>query len=282
MLDAEQQTDVFVAPFTEQDVQCLETALASQEQLDCPVTHHFGPGVYIREVILPTDSYIIGHSHKSPHLNVMLEGRLTIIGLDGTRKELCAPQTFVSPPGRKIAYIHERVRWQNIYSTDETDVETLENMLLDKSAAFEQAQQLLLGHDKTEDREDFLAAITAFGFDEATVNAVSVDESDQIPLPLGRYKMMVSSSMIHGKGIFATADIDANELIAPARLDGKRTPAGRFANHSKTPNAEMVLNDNGNIYLFAKEKIFGCKGGNKGDEITVDYRHALSLTLGDM
>lgn len=281
MLDAGGHTEVLAAPFTEQDIQRLETALAAEEQLDCPVTHHFGPGIYIREVILPTDSYIIGHSHKSPHLNVMLEGRLTIINPDGSHKELSAPQTFVSPPGRKIAYVHERVRWQNIYSTDETDVETLEDMLLDKSAAFEQAQQLLLAQDKTEDRKDFLEAIATFGFDEDTVNAVSIDESDQIPLPSGGYKMMVSASMIHGKGVFATANIDAHELIAPARLDGKRTPAGRFTNHSKTPNAEMVLSDSGDIYLFSKEKIFGCKGGNKGDEITVDYRHALSLTLGD-
>ena len=42
-------------PFTEQDVLRLESAFLKEEQVDCPVTHHFGPGVYIREVLLPAE-----------------------------------------------------------------------------------------------------------------------------------------------------------------------------------------------------------------------------------
>ena len=209
----------------------------------------------------------------------MLEGRLTIIKEDGTRRELAAPQTFVSGPGRKIAYIHETVRWQNIYATPETDVDALETLLFDKSAAFVESQALL-AYDSAADQSDFALAIAEFGFDAVTVAAVSENEADQIPFPQGSYKVAVMPSMIHGKGLFATADIAANELIAPARLNGKRTPAGRYTNHSAAPNAEMVLSENGDIYLFSKEVLFGCKGGSNGGEITVDYRHALSLTLG--
>lgn len=270
--------------FTEADVERLEAAFLQEQQVDCPVRHHFGPGVYIREVVLPTGSYIIGHRHNSPHMNIMLEGHITLINNDGTRTELRAPQTFASGPGRKIAYIHETVRWQNVYATEETDVETLEAQLLDKSLAFEEAQranELLLTFDNAEDREDFAAAIAEFGFDADTVSAISENEDDQIPLPHGEYKMMVASSRIHGKGVFATADIKPNELIAPARIDGKRTPAGRYTNHSKRPNAEMVLSESGDIFLFAKQMISGCKGGNVGEEITVDYRSALKLSVGD-
>ena len=272
-----------LASFTEADVEELETAFLAQEQAECPVQHHFGPGVYIREVILPTGAYIIGHRHKTPHVNIMLEGRITLIGQDGSHTELTAPQTFVSGAGRKIAYIHETVRWQNVYATDETDVETLEAQLLDKSLAFEEAQKangLLLSYDTRADQDDFAAAIAEFGFDADTVWAISDDESDQISLPHGGYKMMVSTSPIHGKGVFATADIDAHELIAPARLSGKRTPAGRFTNHSKTPNAEMVKHENGDIYLFSTQSILGCKGSNVGAEITIDYRQALALSAG--
>ena len=171
------------APFTETDVEKLEAAFLKEEQSDCPVRHHFGPGVYIREVTLPANSYIIGHRHNSPHLNVMLEGRLTLINADGTHTELVAPQTFVAPAGRKIAYIHETVRWQNIYATEETDVEALENQLLDKSMAFEEAQkanQLFLSYDHSADQNDFAEAIAEFGFDAETVTAISEDESDQI------------------------------------------------------------------------------------------------------
>lgn len=271
-------------PFTDADVETLEAAFLQEEQADCPVKHHFGPGVYIREVLLPAGTYVIGHRHNSPHVNVMLAGRLTLINNDGTHTELTAPQTFVSGAGRKIAYIHEDVRWQNIYATEETDVETLEAQLLDKSMAYEDAERakaLLLMHDKTTDHEDFAAAIAEYGFDADTVWAMSMNEDDQIPLPHGEYKMMVAPSRIHGKGVFATADIAAHELIAPARLDGKRTPAGRFTNHSATPNAEMVLTDSGDIFLFATQVISGCKGGSVGDEITIDYRQALSLSAGE-
>ena len=281
---AELDTMVPSAPFDESDVEKLEAAFLQVPQEECPVHHHFGPGVYIREVILPTGSYIIGHRHKSPHLNIMLEGHITLINNDGTRTELRAPQTFVSGPGRKIAYIHETVRWQNVYSTEETDVETLEAQLLDKSLAYEEAQKanaLLLTYDHSADHEDFAAAIAEFGFDADTVTAMSENEDDQMPFPQGSYKVMVAPSNVHGKGLFATADIAANELIAPARIDGKRTPAGRFTNHSRHPNAEMVMADSGDIFLFAKQVISGCKGGNVGDEITIDYRHALTLSVGD-
>ena len=270
-------------PFTETDVEKLEAAFLEQEQADCPVQHHFGPGVYIREVVLPTGAYVIGHRHKTPHVNVMLEGHITLFNHDGTRTELVAPQTFVGGAGRKIAYIHDRVRWQNIYATEETDVEALESQLLDKSLAFEDAQkanQLFLTHNHSADQDDFAAAIAEFGFDADTVWAISDDQSDQIPLPHGGYKMMVAPSPIHGKGVFATGDIAAHELIAPARLGGKRTPAGRFTNHSKTPNAVMVKSDNGDIFLFSSQSISGCKGSSVGAEITVDYRQALSLSVG--
>lgn len=262
--------------FTENDVLRLEEAFLQEEQVGCPVTHHFGPGVYIREVLLPAGAYIIGHAHKDAHLNVMLEGRLTLIREDGTRREMAAPQTFVSGPGRKIAYVHETVRWQNIYATAETDVDRLEATLFDKSAAFE-AAQALLAHQPDADRQDFALAIAEYGYDAATVAAISEDETDQIPFPEGSYKVAVLSSPIHGKGLFATGEIAANELIAPARLGGKRTPAGRYTNHSATPNAEMVLAENGDVYLFSNQVLSGCKGGSVGEEITIDYRRALSL-----
>jgi SET domain-containing protein len=88
---------------------------------------------------------------------------------------------------------------------------------------------------------------------------------------------MIANSKIDGKGVFATGNIEEGEVIAPARINGKRTPIGRYTNHSKNINAIMLLRDNGNIDLVAKKAINGCQGGNLGEEITIDYRQALSL-----
>ena len=38
--------------------------------------------------------------------------------------------------------------------------------------------------------------------------------------------------------------------------------------------------ESGDIYLVALRDIAGCKGGNLGEEITVDYRQALTVTIG--
>lgn len=285
--DIETVSDSLIASFdkafTESDVQRLEAAFLDMPQAECPITHCFAPGIYIREVKMPAGAYVIGHHHKTPHLNIMLAGCLTILNEDGSKTKLQAPQTFTADIGRKIAYIHEDVIWQNIFATEERDIETLEDMFLDKSEAWLESQkfnQMLLSFDHSEDVADFYAAIDAFGFDADLVRQISENESDQIPFPLGEYKVAVGKSQIEGQGLFATGNIPQFEVIAPALLDGKRTPAGRFTNHSKNPNAMMFRMEDGTIYLVALRDIAGCKGGNAGEEITVDYRQALAVTIG--
>lgn len=102
-------------------------------QVDCNTKHYFGPNIYIREVTMPAGSIVVGKPHRSEHMCVMLQGRMIIVSEDGERKELVAPMTFVGKPGRKIAYILETTVFQNILATDETDIEKLENMLVDNS-----------------------------------------------------------------------------------------------------------------------------------------------------
>lgn len=260
------------------NIDAAEIEMLGQEQVDCPVTHRFGPGIYIREVFMPKGAYIIGHRHTTPHINIMLTGVIGLLNDDGTETVLRAPQTFVAQPGRKIAYIYEDVIWQNVHATDETDVAKLEALFLDKSPAF-------LDHHKIQtpnysvDQEDFYAAVAEYGFDPLTVREISENAADQMPFPPGNYRVQVAASSIEGKGLFVTGKFAANELIVPARLDGKRTPAGRYTNHSKTPNAEMVMDEYGDIYLFSTREIAGCKGGALGEEITIDYRQALGLAL---
>lgn len=102
-------------------------------QVDCNTKHYFGPNIYIREVTMPAGSIVVGKPHRSEHMCVMLQGKMIIVSEDGERKELVAPMTFVGKPGRKIAYILETTVFQNILATDETDIEKLENMLVDNS-----------------------------------------------------------------------------------------------------------------------------------------------------
>ena len=164
--------------------------------------------------------------------------------------------------------------------TDETDVEKLEAELLEFCPIWidhNEKQQLYLTYDNADDVTDFRLAMEEHGFDLGWVRTVSEYEGDQIPFPCGSYKAVVSNSKIEGKGLFASGNIEAGEVIAPARLGDKRTPAGRYTNHAKNPNAYFVLLPNNDLNLVALRPIRGTVGGNIGEEITIDYRQALSL-----
>jgi|ERR1039457_6813649 hypothetical protein len=117
-------------------VEVLEGQLLLLPQVDCPVTHRFGPGLYMREISIPKDSIVIGHYQNFEQVNILLQGKLTLFGENGERKEVVAPATFVGQPGRKIAYAHEDSKFMNVYSTHETDVEKLEANLVTKTSAW--------------------------------------------------------------------------------------------------------------------------------------------------
>jgi hypothetical protein len=122
-----------IASLLEKKVGALLDTSKNIQQIKCEEKHHFGPGLYIKEVTMPAGSVIVGKHHKVEHLCNMMSGRMIIVNSDGSRHELVAPMTFMAKPGRKIAYIIETVVFQNIYSTDETNIQKLENMFVDNS-----------------------------------------------------------------------------------------------------------------------------------------------------
>jgi len=266
------------------EIACLvdsaETELMALPQVECPVVHRFGPGIYIREVTMPAGIIAIGHAQRFAHTNLMLKGRVRVLNEDGSTTELVAPLFFVGKPGRKIGYVLEEVVWQNIYATTETDIDTLEATYLDKSAAWQandMQMRRLESMEREADREDYEQMLQECGFTHETALAQSINEADQVPMPHST-KVTVRDSAIQGKGVFLSSPCEAGEVIAPARISGMRTPAGRYTNHSKTPNAVMVLRANGDIHLVALRRIDGCKGGDQGEEVTIDYRQALGLS----
>jgi len=114
-------------------IDVLLREISARPQVECPVKHFFGPSIYIREVVMPAGTVVVGKYHKEDHLCNMVEGRMIVVGEDGEQREVAAPSVFMAKKGRKTAYILETVRFQNIYSTDETDVEKLEHMLVEDS-----------------------------------------------------------------------------------------------------------------------------------------------------
>ena len=129
---------VNIEPVTSK-IDAVEAMMLDAEQIDCPVSHHFGPGIYIREVFMPAGAYIMGHAHKCENMNVMIKGKMAVV-VDGIASVIEGPCIFTGGPGRKFAYIIEDTIFQNVYATNETDVDVIESMFVDKSDAWIDAQ----------------------------------------------------------------------------------------------------------------------------------------------
>jgi hypothetical protein len=225
---------------SEQKIQTVEKEFLKQEQVDCPVVHRFGPGIYIREVTLPAGCFSIGHYQKTEHLNIMLTGKVIMVKDDGTHVELEAPQTFISKPGRKIGYIIDTVVWQNVYATDETDVEKLEEMFLEKSITWkehQEAEKLLLTFNNKDDIDDYYDVLESFGFTEEVVREQTENLEDQIPMPFGNYKFMIGESFIQGKGVLASGIVSVTGTGLPGGADGAQSSVTEYtvdASHNHT------------------------------------------------
>tara|TARA_R110000796_G_C14547998_1_gene433563 strand:+ start:1910 stop:2350 length:441 start_codon:yes stop_codon:yes gene_type:complete len=110
----------------------LEGELLQLPQIDCQITHNFGPGVYIREGAIPAGTLIMGHAHRTSHLNVILRGKVAVV-MDGEVQIIDGPAMFTAHAGRKVIYAIEDTVMQNVHATSETDIDALEEQLVDKS-----------------------------------------------------------------------------------------------------------------------------------------------------
>lgn len=256
-------------------VETLANKMLGFEQAECSVKHHVGAGIYIRELIVPAGTFIIGHHHKSAHMNVMLKGRVINLNEDGTTSEMQAGAVYKCEGGRKVGLVLEDMVWQNIYPNpdNETDFDVLENRFVSKAESWDdhvKAQNSLEYICRHTDREDYKKLVGEVG------ENFNID-SDCKFFPEGSYSIKISDSNIEGKGVFALSPIKSGEVIAPTFTEGKVTPAGRYINHAIKPNAKIVLLDNGDINLISIKAIRGCHGGDSGEEITINYRQTIPL-----
>ena len=90
------------------------------------------------------------------------------------------------------------------------------------------------------------------------------------PLPKN---LTVKKSKINGLGVFATEDINNNNVLGVSHIQDRkaedgywRTPLGGFVNHSSNPNCKKSENKfTKNLYLTTIKKI------KKGEELTMYY-----------
>lgn len=251
-----------------------EIACLPLPQAECPVVHHFGPGIAIREVFIPAGTFAVGHKQKYEHLNIMLQGEVLMVFGDEIR-HLQAPVLFTSPPGRKVSFVLEDVVWQNIYACELKEGSAVEEVFIEKSEAWQQDAAARFHMEQLKravDVEDFLRFLVDAGLDYNAVAAWFCDDNQHTWWPNG--VTQVSPSPIHGEGLFLTANMDAGAMICPVKVSGMTTQAWRYLNHSMNPNCHLERDGRGDIILVTNRPLIGCSGGQIGEELTINYRNA--------
>jgi recombinational DNA repair protein RecR len=99
----------------------------------CPIKHSFADNMYIREIFMPKDTFIISKLHKKTHPYFVLKGRVSV-NIDGEVKEITAPYSGITEKGtQRVLYIHEDTVWITVHSTKETELNKIEDDIISKT-----------------------------------------------------------------------------------------------------------------------------------------------------
>lgn len=108
----------------------LEEKIKEMPQAELEYIHRFTPGLYTREMIVPEGVILTGAIHKTEHVSIFLEGKMLVPDEELGNVVIEAPMVEIAQPGvKRVGVALERVRWLTVHPTEETDVETLEDML---------------------------------------------------------------------------------------------------------------------------------------------------------
>ena len=252
-------------------VQALEAELLKMPQADIITEHTFFPGVYERKITIPAWTVLTGAAHKTDY-HVRLEKGTIAVNTDDGIKTFTAPFDFPAKAGMQRAgrVFEKEVVWVDVYPNLDncTDLAILENRLY-------VVPECGLADSRTEEQKakiDFGAFLHQMKMTQDEMDRIVHIESDLMDMPEG-VDVELRDSPIHGKGLFATRNFEVGETVCPGRLNGRRTPGGRFINHS--PNCNVKPKKEGDdIYAIAARKI------SAGDELLVDYRASMRVNFG--
>ena len=272
LFDAD-STAVVTPELMRQKVVALQDELLQMPQADIVTTHTFLPGVYERKITVPPWTVLTGAAHKTGY-RVRLEKGKIAVNVDTDVVVLIAPCEFDAKAGEQRAgrVFEDEVVWVDVYDNpdDCQDIETLEDRLyvVPECGLGDTRRRLAIESAQT----DYQLFLEQLGMDQPTMDAIVTIESDLIDMPEG-HDVELKASPVHGVGMFATRYFFVGEVICPGRLDGKRTPAGRYINHSCDPNV-IPYKFGDDIYAISLKDI------SVGEELFVDYRASMQVNFG--
>ena len=281
----------------------LEEKLKAMPQADLPVRHLFSGDIYAREIFIPGGTMLTGRMYLIDHIDMMVYGDMTVSGDEGT-KRVTGYNVFPSTAGKKRAgYAHSDTLWitfckceiptEEYYLTSISiedsftyEQELIKRLIVDEAdiknaykampegtytdyESFEGGYLLASGKmTKIEaDHQDFVLVCKDTGVSAEDIRAQSEVDTNLIDIECdGVY---ISDSLINDTGLFTDNSYEPGDDIMMARVDGLRTMAGRYTNHSIRPNAVFVMSGD--------DIVMKAIGPIDSEEITIDYRESYRL-----
>ena len=254
-------------------VERLQEELLKMPQADVQYLHSFEPGKYIRTMIAPPWTVIVGAEHKTPY-KVRLEKGAIAVNIDEEIHFLTAPLEMDAPAGiKRVGQVfEEELVWIDIYENpdDCTDIATIEERLyvipecgLMSNRVPKQLQEV---------KDDYALFLKEIKLNQVEMDKILAITHDLMDMPK-EFFTEIRPSKIEGNGLFATKNFKMWEVVCPCRLDGKRTPGGRFVNHSHKNNL-MPIKIGDNIYAIASQDIYA------NEELLLNYRDMMFVNFG--
>lgn len=116
----------------EDHIKTQENAFIGDSEI-CPLKHSFSPGIYVREILIPEGTYIVGKIHKHSHPNFLLSGVVEVVTEGSGKETLCGPLSMISPAGTKRALrAITDLKWVTVHSnpTNTQDLKELEAIVI--------------------------------------------------------------------------------------------------------------------------------------------------------
>jgi len=254
-------------------IENLQNELLKMPQSDIVTEHTFYPGFYERKITIPAWTVLTGAEHKTGY-TVRLEKGTIAVNVEDSVKILTAPMQFESKPGaqRVGRVFDEEVVWIDVYENPDNcqDLDVLEERLFVVPECGLQDNRLK--KEIKEVHEDYKLFCKELGLNQEEIDKIVLIKHDLMEMPI-EYATELRPSKIHGKGLFATKSFKMWDVVCPCRLDGKRTPGGRYINHSHKQNL-MPVKIGDDIYAIA------CKDIYQNEELLLDYRSMVRVNFG--
>lgn len=224
-------------------------------QRGCQYEHSFTDGQYIRKMFVPAGTIFVTAIHTTEHPLFVMQGRVSVH--DGFNKTIVeAPFHQINKVGSQSVIVAlEDSLGITVHATDKTNVEDICSELFVDT--FDEYNELV-------EKRDYRNALKEYGLtDEYIHDQMKLLNNENFSEEYQFLSLFPSS--LHGTGIKTSRAFNKGDYICPVLVDGVRTPAARYTNHSMFHNSEIVHQED-SMHLYAIENI------KIGEELTINYR----------